>query len=137
MENHPAFPLKDQLKMVAITRIMYPEITITMPTPTVGPENVEFSLKAGPVTLLSINVDGNGKFRMIAAEGTSIAGEIPQTGNTNTRVSFGGDVCDFLTAWCEAGPTHHLALGVGHHLETLRKFSKLSGIELLEIHTPQ
>ena len=98
---------------------------------------VEFSLKAGPVTLLSINVDNNGKFRMIAAEGTSIAGEIPQTGNTNTRVSFGGDVCDFLTAWCEAGPTHHLALGVGHHLETLRKFSKLSGIELLEIHTPQ
>lgn len=94
---------------------------------------VEFSLKAGPVTLLSINVDRNGKFRMIAAEGESIAGEIPQTGNTNTRVSFGGDVCDFLTRWCEAGPTHHLALGVGHHLNTLRKFAKISGIELVEV----
>ena len=94
---------------------------------------VEFSLKAGPITLLSINVDRNGKFRMIAAEGTSIAGEIPQTGNTNTRVSFGGDICDFLAHWCEAGPTHHLALGVGHHMETLRKFSKISGIELIEV----
>ena len=29
---------------------------------------------------------------MVAAEGMSIAGEIPQTGNTNTRVSFGENV---------------------------------------------
>ena len=94
---------------------------------------VEFSLKAGPITLLSINVDRAGKFRMIAAEGESLAGEIPQTGNTNTRVSFGGDVCDFLARWCEAGPTHHLALGTGHHMETLRKFAKISGIELIEV----
>ena len=94
---------------------------------------VEFSLKAGPITLLSINVDRAGKFRMIAAEGTSLAGEIPQTGNTNTRVSFGGDVCDFLARWCEAGPTHHLALGTGHHMDTLRKFAKISGIELIEV----
>lgn len=94
---------------------------------------VEFSLKAGPVTLLSISVNRNGKFRMIAAEGESMRGEIPQTGNTNTRVGFGCPVCEFLSRWCEAGPTHHLALGVGHHLETLRKFASISGIELIEI----
>ena len=95
---------------------------------------VEFSLKSGPVTLLSINVDRNGKFRMIAAQGESILGDIPQTGNTNTRVSFGGPVCDFLARWCEAGPTHHLALGVGYHMEALRKFSRISGIELIEVN---
>ena len=94
---------------------------------------VEFSLKAGPITLLSINVDRNGKFRMIAAEGTSIAGDIPQTGNTNTRASFGRDVCDFLERWCNAAPTHHFALGVGHHMDTLKKFSRISGIELIEV----
>lgn len=94
---------------------------------------VEFSLRSGPITLLSINVDRNGRFRMIAAEGESIPGEIPQTGNTNTRVSFGCDVCEFLARWCEAGPTHHLALGVGHHMNELRKFSRLSGIELIEV----
>ena len=94
---------------------------------------VEFSLKAGPITLLSINVDRNGKFRMIAAEGTSIAGEIPQTGNTNTRVSFGTPICDFLSRWCEAGATHHLALGTGHRMSILKKLSRISGIELIEV----
>ena len=94
---------------------------------------VEFSLKSGPVTLLSINVDRNGKFRMIAAEGEALPGDIPQTGNTNTRVNFGCPVCEFLKHWCEAGPTHHLALGTGHHMETIRKFSKISGIELTEV----
>ena len=57
MEDWPPFPLKEQLKMVAITRIMYPEITITMPTPTVGPENVEFSLKAGANNLATVIAD--------------------------------------------------------------------------------
>lgn len=94
---------------------------------------VEFSLRSGPITLLSISSDRNGNFRMIAAEGTSLPGEIPQTGNTNTRVSFDVPVGEFLTRWCEAGPTHHLALGTGHHLNTLRKFAKISGIKLIEV----
>ena len=94
---------------------------------------VEFSLRSGPITLLSISSDRNGNFRMIAAEGTSLPGEIPQTGNTNTRVSFDVPVGEFLTHWCEAGPTHHLALGTGHHLNTLRKFAKISGIKLIEV----
>lgn len=94
---------------------------------------VEFSLKSGPITMLSINVDKNGKLRMIAAEGVSLAGDIPQTGNTNTRVSFESPVCEFLSRWCEAGPTHHLALGTGHHISALRKFARLSGIELVEV----
>jgi L-arabinose isomerase len=33
---------------------------------------------------------------MIAAEGESLPGEIPQTGNTNTRVTFGCAINEFL-----------------------------------------
>ena len=91
---------------------------------------VEFSLKSGPITCLSINSDRNGKFRMIAAEGESLPGEIPQTGNTNTRVSFGKGVNEFLSRWCEAGPTHHLALGIGHKISIIKKFSRITGIDL-------
>lgn len=57
MANHPPFPLKEQLKIVAVTRIMYPSIRITMPTPTVGPENVEFSLNAGANNLATVIAD--------------------------------------------------------------------------------
>lgn len=91
---------------------------------------VEFSLKSGPITMLSISVDRHGEFKMIAAEGESLPGEIPQTGNTNTRVTFGCPVNEFLSRWCEAGPTHHLALGTGSRLGAIKKFAQISGISL-------
>lgn len=91
---------------------------------------VEFSLKNGPVTMLSISVDEAGGFRLIAAKGTSLPGEIPQTGNTNTRVAFDCPVTDFLSRWCEAGPTHHVALGCGDLLAKLQKFSVLTDLPL-------
>ena len=54
MENHPACSIEEQLKTVAITRIMYPNIRITVPTPTIGPRNVEFSLCAGANNLATV-----------------------------------------------------------------------------------
>ncbi len=91
---------------------------------------VEFSLRSGPITMLSLTVGDDGKMHMVAAEGESLLGEIPQTGNTNTRVSFGCPVHEFLSRWCEAGPTHHFALGIGHHINALKKFAEISGISL-------
>lgn len=94
---------------------------------------VEFSIKTGPLTMLGITVDETGKLMMIAAKGISVAGEVPQTGNTNTKVNFGCAVNEFLARWCEAGPTHHVALGSGDKIEILKKFSIISGIQLMII----
>ncbi|MDI9618457.1 5,10-methenyltetrahydromethanopterin hydrogenase cofactor biosynthesis protein HmdB [Methanothermobacter sp.] len=58
MENHPPCPLEEQMKTIAITRIMYPDIRITVPTPTIGPENVRFSLMAGADNLATVIPDG-------------------------------------------------------------------------------
>ena len=33
-------------------------------------------------------------------------------------------------AWCAEGPTHHVALGVGHQLSRLRKVADLLALEL-------
>ena len=90
---------------------------------------VEFNIKVGPITMLSIGVTNNGKFKFIIAEGESMAGPIPPTGNTNTHGKFKPDVRTFLTKWCQAGPTHHFALGVGHHAETLCKIAEALNIE--------
>jgi L-arabinose isomerase len=90
---------------------------------------VEFKIKEGPITILSINSTFDGKFKFVIAEGESVAGPIPATGNTNTRGFFKPDVRTFLTRWINEGPTHHFALGIGHHAKTIEKIAKYLNIE--------
>ena len=33
------------------------------------------------------------------------------------------------TRWCMEGPTHHFALGIGHHADTVAKVAASFGIE--------
>ena len=91
--------------------------------------SVEFNIKTGPITMLSIGVKADGKFKFIITEGESVAGPIPPTGNTNTHGKFPPDVRTFLKKWCLAGPTHHFALGIGHHAEELVKIAEAFHIE--------
>lgn len=91
--------------------------------------SVEFRIKAGPITMLSIGVTARGTFKFVIAEGQSVAGPIPATGNTNTRGFFEPDVRTFLRRWVAEGPTHHFALGVGHRAGTLRRIADALGIE--------
>ncbi|MFT2008285.1 L-fucose/L-arabinose isomerase family protein [Pontibacter sp. 13R65] len=90
---------------------------------------VEFKIKEGPITMLSITSTYDGKFKFVIAEGTSVEGPIPPTGNTNTRGYFKPDVRTFLKKWVKEGPTHHFALGVGHHAETIKKIGEYLNIE--------
>ncbi|RPI27690.1 MAG: arabinose isomerase [Acidobacteria bacterium] len=91
--------------------------------------SVEFKLKQGPITMLSIGVDAGGRFRFVLAEGDSVAGPIPATGNTNTRGFFQPDVRTFLKRWVAEGPTHHFALGIGRRADSLRRVAEALGIE--------
>lgn len=90
---------------------------------------VEFKIKEGPVTILSINSTFNGRFKFVIAEGESVAGPIPPTGNTNTRGFFRPDVKTFLHRWIKEGPTHHFALGVGHHARELKLIADYLDLE--------
>ena len=90
---------------------------------------VEFKIKEGPITMLSINSTYDGKFKFVIAEGKSVAGPIPPTGNTNTRGFFKPDIRTFLQRWMKEGPTHHFALGVGNHAATLEKIAAYLDIE--------
>ncbi len=90
---------------------------------------VEFKIKEGPITMLSINSTYDGKFKFVIAEGESVRGPIPPTGNTNTRGFFKPDIKTFLKNWFAEGPTHHFALGIGHHAATLEKIARYLNIE--------
>jgi L-arabinose isomerase len=91
--------------------------------------SVEFSLKEGPITMLSIGVKADGKFKFILAEGESLRGPIPPTGNTNTHGRFEPDVRTFLKDWVAEGPTHHFALGIGHRARAIASIGRILGIE--------
>jgi len=95
--------------------------------------SVEFKIKEGPITMLSISSTCEGKFKFVIAEGESVAGPIPPTGNTNTRGFFKPDVKTFLKRWIAEGPTHHFALGLGHHAKTIKKIAGYLCIEAVII----
>ncbi len=91
--------------------------------------SVEFKINEGPITILSIGVTASGRFKFILAEGESVRGPIPPTGNTNTRGFFKPDVRSFLKKWVAEGPTHHFALGVGHHARTIQHIAEILNLE--------
>lgn len=95
--------------------------------------SVEFRVKLGPVSLLGLTQTADGLLKMIATEGESIAGPTMRIGNTNSRLRFPVDPATFMNRWCEEGPTHHCALGVGRQLSRIRKLSRLMGIPLVTI----
>ncbi len=92
--------------------------------------SVEFKIKEGPITMLCVAQTGDGKFKFIVTEGQSMQGAIPATGNTNTRGFFKPDLRTFLKRWFAQGPTHHFALGIGHHASTVVKVAEALGIEV-------
>ena len=95
-----------------------------------APLNVE---RRKPLTanvgVVSVGLKADGSFKFIVAEGESLAGPIPPTGNTNTHGLFKPDVRTFLRRWSMEGPTHHFALGVGHHAAELKKLGRALGVE--------
>ena len=91
--------------------------------------SVEFKIKEGPITMLGITQTYDGKFKFVIGEGISKAGPIPPTGNTNTRGFFEPTTKEFIKKWVMEGPTHHYALGIGHHADTIKLIADILGIE--------
>ena len=67
------------------------------------------------------------------AEGESIPGETFRIGNTNTRLQFPLAPAEFFERWCEHGPTHHVALGVGHVAREVRNVARLLDLDCAQV----
>ncbi|HVG41895.1 MAG TPA: hypothetical protein VM888_09810, partial [Chitinophagaceae bacterium] len=95
--------------------------------------SVEMSVKNGPVTLLSIVEQANGKLLFLVAEGETVAGPILQIGNTNSRYKFKAGARNFVTGWNSYGPAHHCAVGIGHIAFKIKKLACLLGMEVVTV----
>jgi L-arabinose isomerase len=97
---------------------------------------VEFQLRHGPITCVGLTQTHDGRFKFVVAEGESLPGPIPATGNTNTRCRFPPDLRSFIQNWSLAGPTHHFALGVGHIAHQIERLARCWGIEYANVTDP-
>jgi len=93
----------------------------------------EFSVRPGPVTLVSLVQRRDGAYRLIFTEAEAEAGARLQNGNVNTRVRFKGCIADFFARWMAQGPSHHSVLSLGHHGAMLRKVASALDIEIIEV----
>lgn len=95
--------------------------------------SVEFTVKTGPITILTCTQTRDGNLKFMSAQGECIPGPLMRIGNTNSRLKFNLPPAEFVDAWCAEAPTHHCALGVGHVAGTLRKFARLKGLTFVEV----
>jgi L-arabinose isomerase len=95
--------------------------------------SVEMSVKHGPVTLLSVVEDSTHGFKLLAAQGESVPGEILRIGNTNSHYRFSIGAKGFVETWNAQGPAHHCAVGVGHVTAKLVKLARLLHIPFVQV----
>jgi L-arabinose isomerase len=91
--------------------------------------SVEFQVRPGPITILGTTQTAEGRLKFVIAEGQAEPGPTMQIGNTNSRLRFGLPPAEFMDAWCAHGPTHHVALGIGHQRQAIAKVARLLDLE--------
>ena len=95
--------------------------------------SVEFKVRTGPVTILGVTQRADGRLKLIVGEGESVPGPTFRIGNTNSRLRFELPPAEFFEAWCAEGPTHHVALGVGHRAAEVDRVARLLGLECARV----
>jgi L-arabinose isomerase len=95
--------------------------------------SVELQVRYGPITIVGCTQTAEGELKLLVGEGESIPGETFRIGNTNSRLRFGLPPAEFFERWCDEGPTHHVALGVGHVGDEVHKVASTLGLESVEV----
>jgi L-arabinose isomerase len=85
------------------------------------------------VTILTLTQTADGRLKLLTAEGESLPGPTLRVGNTTSRIAFPLPPAEFINRWCGHGPTHHCALGVGHHAARVAKVARLLGLEVAHV----
>lgn len=93
----------------------------------------QFTPTPGAVTLASVTQGADGQYSLVVAEGELVEGKTMQLGDTNALFRFHKGLRTFVDDWSACGPTHHCAMGRGHHAQAFHKLGQLLGISVQEI----
>jgi len=95
---------------------------------------IDFRVKPGPVTLVNLTqVNAGESFKLIVSVGEVVPGPTLQIGNPNCRVRIGRPIHEFMDAWCQEGPSHHIALGLGDHCAEVEAFAEAIGFRYVRV----
>jgi len=95
---------------------------------------IDFHMKEGPVTLVNLTqVDAGESFKLITTAGEVVPGNILSIGNPNCRVRVERPIHEFMDAWCQQGPSHHIALGIGDHTAEVEAFAEAMGFRYVRV----
>lgn len=95
---------------------------------------IDFQMKLGPVTLLNLTqFDAGDTFKLIYTVAEVIPGDILRIGNPNGRIRIQKPIPEFFDAWCQQGPCHHLALGLGDRSGEIEAFAEAIGFRAVRI----
>jgi len=95
---------------------------------------IDFQMKLGPVTLVNLSQFNAGDtFKIIYTVGEVVPGDILNIGNPNCRVTVKRPIPEFFNDWCQQGPCHHIALGVGDHGLAVEAFAEAMGFRCVRV----
>lgn len=94
--------------------------------------SIQMSVQNGPVTMLAV-VETKDSIKLIVAQGEAVDAPNFKIGNTNSAYKFEISAKEFIANWSKQGPSHHLAIGLGHNYSILEKYAFLLNIECIKI----
>ena len=91
--------------------------------------SVEFKVRYGPITILGVTQTADGALKLSSRRGRVDPGpDVPDRQHELPPALRARRPAEFFERWCAEGPTHHVALGVGHRGE-VRNVARLLGLE--------
>jgi L-arabinose isomerase len=95
---------------------------------------IDFEVIKGTATLLNLSqFDSGNTFKLVYTVGEIVPGDVLSIGNPNCRVKINQPIYEFFNKWCQLGPSHHIALGIGDLSNELETFAEVIKFELLRI----
>lgn len=92
---------------------------------------IDYDMRPGPATLLNLTQFYAGdRFKMIYTVVDVVEGDALSIGNPNCRVKPRQPTPEFFDAWCQQGPSHHVALGYGDVSVELEALGETLGFEV-------